>query len=219
MKKSRLVLVFLMLFSCGEKVSDDFLEGKKLFEEGEFIQAIEFFDKALLIEPENPQIYHARGLTKKNIKDYTGAMADYDKAIYLNPKYDLAYNNRAVLKGIKLDKNGALVDFNLSISINPEKPLYYINRAVLLIHLENYESALNDLQYIKNNFDYKALNDFYYARGKALAGLGNYIEAEKDFNLCLTNKSRYKQKALVELGIISIGRLHHEEALVFFKKS
>ena len=38
--------------------------------------------------------YYYKGISKANLKDYTGAIADYTKAIALNPENPDAYNNR-----------------------------------------------------------------------------------------------------------------------------
>lgn len=42
--------------------------------------------------------YNNRGIAKKNLKDYKGAIKDYTKAIEIDPDYTTAYNNREIAK-------------------------------------------------------------------------------------------------------------------------
>jgi tetratricopeptide (TPR) repeat protein len=58
------------------------------------------------------EIYYNRGLSKANLLDYRGAIADYTLAIKLNPKLTEAYLNRGIVKNILKDKNGACLDWS-----------------------------------------------------------------------------------------------------------
>ena len=56
--------------------------------------------------------YKNRGIAKKKLQDYRGAIADYTKAIELNPYLAEAYNNRGFAK-LKLgQKDSACLDFS-----------------------------------------------------------------------------------------------------------
>ncbi|MBU3713911.1 MAG: tetratricopeptide repeat protein [Ferruginibacter sp.] len=48
------------------------------------------------------------GVTKLNLEDYTGAIADFTKAIENNPKYVNGYFNRGIAKGNLNDNLGAI---------------------------------------------------------------------------------------------------------------
>ena len=52
-----------------------------------------------------------RGISKKNLKDYYGAISDYTRAIELNPNYTSAYVSRGISKEYLGDLNGACADW------------------------------------------------------------------------------------------------------------
>ena len=56
--------------------------------------------------------YNNRGLTKAELEDHRGAIADYNKSIELNPKDTSAYLNRGLVKLKLSDKNGGCLDFS-----------------------------------------------------------------------------------------------------------
>lgn len=43
------------------------------------------FTKFIEIDPNNAEAYNNRGIAKRNINDYEGALLDYNKAIEINP--------------------------------------------------------------------------------------------------------------------------------------
>ena len=74
--------------------------------------------------------YLNRGISKANLQDYTGAIADYTKAIEIDPNYALAYVNRGISKANLQDYTGAIADFTKAIEIDPNYADAYGNRGV-----------------------------------------------------------------------------------------
>jgi tetratricopeptide (TPR) repeat protein len=89
--------------------------------------------------------YSNRGMAKRNLKDYKGAILDHDKAIELNPNSNKAYNNRGIAKSDLKDYEGAILDYDKAIELNPNSDKAYNNRGIAKMQLENYESALEDV--------------------------------------------------------------------------
>ena len=61
------------------------------------------------------EAYYNRGIQKRYLEDYKGAIADYSKAISLRVDYYKAYNNRGYAKLLTEDYAGAISDFTLTI--------------------------------------------------------------------------------------------------------
>jgi antitoxin component YwqK of YwqJK toxin-antitoxin module len=57
-------------------------------------EAIELYDKAILLNPTVAQVYFNRGVCKGQMFDFEGSIKDYDLAIEFNPEYKEAYSNR-----------------------------------------------------------------------------------------------------------------------------
>lgn len=110
----------------------------------DFQGAIKDFDKAVEINPNNPDLYLNRGYLKHILRDYNSAMEDYNKAISLNKSFAFAYNNRGVLKVALNDTKGALEDYAKALEINKKYSDVYYNRANLKYMLDDNQGALED---------------------------------------------------------------------------
>ena len=75
-------------------------------------EAIQDCNTAIELDPKEGRTYYLRGLSKAELKDYTGAVEDYSKAIGLAPKYASAYNKRGLAKSMLGDKQGASKDLS-----------------------------------------------------------------------------------------------------------
>ena len=88
--------------------------GNKKFDEGDYQGAIDYYTKAIELDPENSEIYIKRGDVRSfyNMVDgnYQGAIDDYSKAIELDPKDPQTYIDRALCKKNSKDYQGAVDD-------------------------------------------------------------------------------------------------------------
>lgn len=64
---------------------------------GQYQRAIEDYNKAIRLKPNNADAYYNRGLAYKELGQYPRAIRDFDQAIRLKPDYADAYYNRGVL--------------------------------------------------------------------------------------------------------------------------
>lgn len=101
--------------------------------------ALDEFNKANQLSPENAKVYYNRGNVRRILGDNTGAMDDYTKAIELFPQYLDAYNNRSLLRCVVKDYNGALADFDKVIEMSPNDTLAIKNRAAVKELIEKAE--------------------------------------------------------------------------------
>ena len=104
-------------------------------------KALEDFNTAIEINPENISAYHFRGAIKKFKKDNYGAISDFSKAYELNKDVDEFRSNlfASELKFELGDTNGAISGFKESATAHPEYA--YLSLFRVYEYLERFEEA------------------------------------------------------------------------------
>lgn len=69
------------------------------------------YDKAIKVNPNNAEVYAARGSAKYVLKDYKGSIEDFNKALQIKSDLPVAYFSRGLSKKELGDNAGALEDF------------------------------------------------------------------------------------------------------------
>ena len=97
--------------------------GRSYHELGEFDFAIEDFDRAIALVPDNSVAYNNRGTTYHELGEFSLAIADFDRAIALDPDNVSAYNNRASAACLlRVPRTPlALEDVLMSIQLMPQR--------------------------------------------------------------------------------------------------
>lgn len=91
--------------------------GNEFNKEGDYNQAIAFYNKAIEIDPNVFEAYLNRGISYAKKKELDNAINDFTKAISLNPNFGESYYNRAVIYAQKGNYEQAVVDYRKSISL------------------------------------------------------------------------------------------------------
>jgi tetratricopeptide (TPR) repeat protein len=115
-------------------------------ESRQYTEAILNFDTAILIEPNDGELFISRGLAKEKLNDLNGAMGDYSLAIQLDEHSPKAW---FVQGNIFLKKNQlseALENYTMAISLDENYALAYHNRAITYMRLNNQKSACEDIR-------------------------------------------------------------------------
>ncbi len=63
---------------------------------GQYSRAIQDFDQALRLKPDDADTYDRRGMAYLGLKDYSRAIQDFDQALRLKPDDAKAYHCRGV---------------------------------------------------------------------------------------------------------------------------
>ena len=96
--------------------------------DGERVEALEYFNKALEIDPDYWIVYRDRSQIYLEMAKYDDAISDLTKAIELNPSSSTSYYYRGNVY-FELEKyEEAIEDYGKAISIDPEDGSYYYNR-------------------------------------------------------------------------------------------
>ena len=98
-----LVFVLTMGMACSSESSFESVQqearahinkGIEYYALGQYEKAIQSYDKAINLTPQNATIYNKRGVTRSALGQYGKAILSYDNAIRLDSEYGVAYYNR-----------------------------------------------------------------------------------------------------------------------------
>ncbi len=96
-----------------------------------YTKAIEYYTKAISIDPNDAEAYINRGVAYTNLRKYEEAISDYTKAISIDPNDANAYCNRGNVFYLKGDCFNAKKDWEKAIELYPSyesKLRPYINK-------------------------------------------------------------------------------------------
>lgn len=93
------------------------LEAEERTNARKYSEAIELYDKAIILDSLRVESYSNRGIAKHCLEDYEGAMKDYSKAIELNPSFSRAYANRAAIYLLWNKSDEACKDFHTAYNL------------------------------------------------------------------------------------------------------
>jgi tetratricopeptide (TPR) repeat protein len=117
--------------------------GNKYLNQGNYTEAIKYYDKALVIDPNYVSVLNSKGVALKNLGNYTEAIKYYDKALAIDPNYVNALHN----KGVVLDNLGnyteAITYYDKALAIDPNRVETLNNKGVVFYDLRNYSEAIS----------------------------------------------------------------------------
>jgi protein O-mannosyl-transferase len=158
--------------------------GASYYSLGNYMQAIEDFNKAIKIKPDDAAPYYNRGMTYNSLGNYRQAIEDCDKAIEIKPSNADAYINRSIAYNGIGNYRRAIENLNKAIEIRPGYASAYVNRGNAYRSLGNYKQAMEEY-----NMAIRLKDDFaltYHNRGTLYAMLGQYQPAIEDLNKAIS---------------------------------
>ena len=170
-----------------------FVLGKQCMQKGKYKLAIEYFTRAIKLDPVFYNAYKERALAKDRIQDYTGSKKDYETYMKLVDRLNQAeiektkrmIRNRIILANRKVsDKkyDEAVLDFTNIINSYPKYPDGYIGRADTYVLMNKNAEALKDynkalaINDVPNITLYLKTAETAYKLKKYSEALNNYIQ-------------------------------------------
>ncbi len=122
--------------------------GSAYLASGRPLSAIDAFDQALALAPNDPALLTNRGQAFMHIGDeaaFEKAKADFDRALEINPDLIAGYFNRGAYYMRMGNWEAAIDDFTSVLDIDPAQPAAHFNRAMAYREIGQTEDAINDL--------------------------------------------------------------------------
>ncbi len=145
--------------------------GLLLLEKKRFNQAIDYFSKAIELNPADGAPYYYRGMAKNKLNLLNDAIEDYTDAMLRKLNIVDVFYRRGYCKFKLTDNCGALKDFTKYVSIDKHNPEAYYYKGLLEYEAENYSVVIEDLnKAIELNPNHESA---YFKRGMAKEKTGD----------------------------------------------
>jgi tetratricopeptide (TPR) repeat protein len=130
----------------GDRNAQEFYnQAKSAAEQGQTKQAMEFYGKAIELDPEYGQALTGLGAMLLMQKRIDEAQPLFEKALSIDPNHATALINMAMIDQSRGDKEGALVRLQKVIARNPEYAEAHLNLGSLLASMKRHDEAIQHL--------------------------------------------------------------------------
>ncbi|WP_326667397.1 tetratricopeptide repeat protein [Streptomyces canus] len=120
------------------------LRGRDLRNRQEYAQALEEYDRALELDPEQPLAHYGRGVTHQLLEDYPAALAALDRAAELAPDSGWILAERAETYRLASRLDEADADFSRAVALDPMDDIALTGRAVCRHSMGRLDESLAD---------------------------------------------------------------------------
>ncbi|MBI1287930.1 MAG: tetratricopeptide repeat protein [Flavobacteriales bacterium] len=215
----RIIHTLILLASIQFAVAQSFLErGVSSFNEGDYKQAITWFNWAAKADSTNPVCYSNRAHAKRSIKDFQGAFEDFGKVVELNPNDGNAYFWRA-LSAFNIGEFQTSLDANTkAIELGSEQGTQaYMNRAQTFMRLGKNQKALADYDSVIAAKDQR-LMQAHFDRGQLYMRMNDQRSALKDFKKVVELNPENIQLTW-DIGRVSYDLEEYADALSYYSRA
>ena len=148
-------------FSKNQKAIDLYSQGIDESKKENFKKAIEYFEKALKIDPEFAFAWDNLGVSYRELNNYDKALESYEKSLEIDPKGITPLQNIAVVYQYKKEYQKAIETYKKLAEIDINNPeIYYGIGQIYSLYLNDYEKGLDNMckaynMYIKQKSPYR----------------------------------------------------------------
>jgi tetratricopeptide (TPR) repeat protein len=193
-----------------------FYKASEYEEQGQYIKALELYNKAIQLNLEYAVAYNNRGLIHLKQNNYAQAIVDFNKAIQLKPHDAITYYNLGLVYHEQKNYSQALIYYNKAIKISPYHSKIYNNRGNIYMEKKDHKNSLSDynkaIQLDQDNAEAYRNRGVLYSIQKqydlAISDLSQAIRIRPDFPDFYNN-----------LGLAYIEQKNYSQALYNFNKA
>ncbi len=174
------VRVFIDALQALQKSAQEWWrEGKALYDQKRYADALTAFEQAIRLEPNNATYYFNKGVALNDLKQYKEALAAYEQAVRLEPNNATYYHGKGIALNNLKRYPEALAAYDQAIRLNPNKANYYQGKGLALHKLYRYPEALAAYEQAIRLDPNNAIA--YQSKGLTLDKLGRKTEAQQAY--------------------------------------
>jgi tetratricopeptide (TPR) repeat protein len=149
-------------------------------ERGRHREAIEEFEKAILIDPMYVKAFNGMGASYDMLGDYSKAIYYYKRALTIEPDLDYVLNNLGYSYILQNNPDEAITALKKAIELNGQESRYRNNLALAYSMKGQFDHAMNELRLSGDETEAQLkIANLYYRQGV-------YEEAKKHYEEALT---------------------------------
>jgi len=147
---------------------------------------IQFYSKAIDLDPEMTEAYNNRGNVYRNMGNDTDAMMDYNMAVSIDPYYAPVYLNRANSYQDRGEYDKAIQDYHSAVMFAPDNPQAWLYRGQCYKNMGQYAKAIQDFDQVrKMSSDPECLQKCFYNRALCYLKMNEFKQALGDYDRVL----------------------------------
>jgi len=181
-----------------------------------FDEAIECYDRALLLRPSYTEAQFNRSVAIQTLGRFSEALESYECVLKISPGHAPALCNR----GLVLEQLGRLDDaaesYHRALVARPDFVEALSNRGNVLSRLGRFAEAI--VNYDRALAASSDLAEVHYNRGNALVALGQSLEAIEAYDCAIIAKPDYAE-ALCNRGVALAALGRNDEALASYDRA
>ena len=155
-----------------------YTKGTLYQEKGDYEKALDFLNRAVLLDFRRAEFFNNRANTYRFLKNYDKALADFDRSLQIK-EYALTYYNRGALHDEKGDNDGAISDYSRAIELSPTYAEAFNNRGLSFQKKGSFDLALQD--FAKAISINQKDGVYYFNRANIYSKKSNYSLAVEDY--------------------------------------
>lgn len=190
--------------------------GQNYLRKGQYVDALEQLNFAILKEPASSDLYFLRGYAKYSLDDYIGAEEDYDRSIGFSPFQAEVFLNRAVVRCERLNYKGAFEDLASAQKLDSTNADIYFNLGRIKLILKKYYASINDCNTaIRLGYKHESI---YLVKGSSEWGLKRIDNAISDLKKAIEiNPSN--SYSYIQLGSIWLEQNQVDSSIACFDEA
>ena len=176
-------------------------QGHALYNQGNYSQAIQYYDKASEMDPNDLNVLDGKGDALNGKGNYTQAMQSFDKVLAINPEDSSTLNGKGNALSGQGNYTQAIPYYDKALTIDPKDKVILTNKADALLNQALYDTGFyknGDIAPAIQNYDNAIQAIQYYDKALAIdpnykEALGGKSSALDDIGHAYYNQGKYTQ--------------------------